>query len=95
MIEEELSEADILHFKEQNHRRVKRVVTLVAITLMLTALMLVVLSLSLGSKIDDLGKSATGAGLHVCIFSRLTHLDDATRNFRKSIFLPTLQIGLG
>lgn len=64
MIEEEqLSEADILHFKEQNHRRVKRVVTLVAITLMLTAFVLVVLSLSLGSKIDDLG-TAPRKSLH-------------------------------
>jgi hypothetical protein len=51
---EELSDAEIQHIKEHNHRRVKQVVTLVAITLMLTAFVLVVLSLSLGSKIDDL-----------------------------------------
>jgi hypothetical protein len=52
----ELSEAEIQALKEQNHRRIKRVVTIVAITMMLISFVLVALSLSLGPKIDALGK---------------------------------------
>ncbi|KAI6188175.1 hypothetical protein M3Y98_00325700 [Aphelenchoides besseyi] len=50
----ELSEMEIQQLKEQNHRRIKRVVTVVAITLMLISFILVALSLSLGPKIDQL-----------------------------------------
>ncbi|KAI6240901.1 hypothetical protein M3Y99_00398700 [Aphelenchoides fujianensis] len=50
----ELSEVEIQQLKEQNHRRIKRVVTVVAITLMLISFILVALSLSLGPKIDQL-----------------------------------------
>jgi hypothetical protein len=53
----ELSEAEIQALKEQNHRRIKRVVTIVAFTMMLISFVLVALSLSLGPKIDALGKN--------------------------------------
>lgn len=51
----ELSDIEIQQLKDQNHRRIKKVVTVVAITLMLLAVILVALSLSLGPKIDQLG----------------------------------------
>uniref|UniRef100_A0A915C209 Uncharacterized protein n=1 Tax=Parascaris univalens TaxID=6257 RepID=A0A915C209_PARUN len=51
----ELSEAEIAQLKEHNQRRVKRVVAIVAITMTLISIVLVALSLSLGSKIDQLG----------------------------------------
>ncbi|CAD5215338.1 unnamed protein product [Bursaphelenchus okinawaensis] len=50
----ELSDLEVQQLKEQNHRRIKRVVTAVAITLMLISFILVALSLSLGPKIDQL-----------------------------------------
>uniref|UniRef100_A0A914RZ15 Uncharacterized protein n=1 Tax=Parascaris equorum TaxID=6256 RepID=A0A914RZ15_PAREQ len=50
----ELSEAEIAQLKEHNQRRVKRVVAIVAITMTLISIVLVALSLSLGSKIDQL-----------------------------------------
>lgn len=52
----ELTDVEIQQLKEQNHRRIKRVVTVVAVTLMLISFILVALSLSLGPKIDQLGK---------------------------------------
>lgn len=51
----ELTDVEIQQLKEQNHRRIKRVVTVVAITMMLISFILVALSLSLGPKIDSLG----------------------------------------
>ncbi|KAI6177167.1 hypothetical protein M3Y97_00877500 [Aphelenchoides bicaudatus] len=50
----ELTDVEIQQLKEQNHRRIKRVVTVVAVTLMLISFILVALSLSLGPKIDQL-----------------------------------------
>lgn len=51
----DLSEVEIQQLKEQNNRRVKRVVSVVALTLIIASIILVALSLSLGPKIDDLG----------------------------------------
>jgi hypothetical protein len=51
----ELTEVEILQLKEQNHKRIKRVVTIVAISMMVISFILVGLSLSLGPKIDQLG----------------------------------------
>lgn len=53
----ELTDVEIQQLKEQNHRRIKRVVTVVAISMMLVSFILVALSLSLGPKIDQLGQS--------------------------------------
>lgn len=51
----ELSDVEIQQLKEQNHRRIKRVVSVVALTLIIVSVILVALSLSLGPKIDQLG----------------------------------------
>ncbi len=53
---EDLTEAELKLLKEQNQRRVKRIVAAVGITLTLVSIILVALSLSLGQKIDQLGK---------------------------------------
>jgi len=53
----DLSDAElqqIARMKEQNHQRIKRVVTIVALTLILISVVLVALSLSLGPKIDQM-----------------------------------------
>uniref|UniRef100_A0AC34Q9M3 Uncharacterized protein n=1 Tax=Panagrolaimus sp. JU765 TaxID=591449 RepID=A0AC34Q9M3_9BILA len=50
----ELSDIEIQQLKEQNQKRIKRVVTIVAISLTLISVILVGLSLSLGPKIDQL-----------------------------------------
>uniref|UniRef100_A0A7E4VVK4 Col_cuticle_N domain-containing protein n=1 Tax=Panagrellus redivivus TaxID=6233 RepID=A0A7E4VVK4_PANRE len=50
----ELSDVEIQQLKEQNQKRIKRVVTLVAILLTGISIILVGLSLSLGPKIDQL-----------------------------------------
>jgi len=50
----EISDAEIQHLKEQNNRRVKRVVTAVALTLIIFSLILVAMSLSFGRKMDQL-----------------------------------------
>jgi len=50
----ELSDIEIQQLKEQNQKRIKRVVTVVAISLTLISVILVALSLSLGPKIDQL-----------------------------------------
>ncbi|KAL3085306.1 hypothetical protein niasHS_010375 [Heterodera schachtii] len=49
-----LTDAEIQQLKEQNQRRVKRVVALVAVAITTIAVILVALSLSLGPKIDQL-----------------------------------------
>jgi hypothetical protein len=59
----ELSEYEVQQLKEQNHRRIKRVVTAVAITLILISVVLVALSLSLGPKIDQLVSESLDAKL--------------------------------
>ncbi len=51
----ELTDADLLYIKEDNQRRVKRIVAFVGVTLTLVSIILVALSLSLGQKIDELG----------------------------------------
>uniref|UniRef100_A0A915DFG4 Uncharacterized protein n=1 Tax=Ditylenchus dipsaci TaxID=166011 RepID=A0A915DFG4_9BILA len=59
----ELSELEVQQIKDQNHRRIKRVVTAVAITLILISVILVALSLSLGPKIDQLVSESLDAKL--------------------------------
>uniref|UniRef100_A0AC35FNE3 Uncharacterized protein n=1 Tax=Panagrolaimus sp. PS1159 TaxID=55785 RepID=A0AC35FNE3_9BILA len=53
----ELSDIEIQQLKEQNQKRIKKVVTIVAISLTLISVILVGISLSLGPKIDQLVKS--------------------------------------
>uniref|UniRef100_A0AC34F7Q7 Uncharacterized protein n=1 Tax=Panagrolaimus sp. ES5 TaxID=591445 RepID=A0AC34F7Q7_9BILA len=53
----ELSDIEIQQLKEQNQKRIKKVVTIVAISLTLISVILVGLSLSLGPKIDQLANN--------------------------------------
>ncbi|KAI1721147.1 hypothetical protein Ddc_07587 [Ditylenchus destructor] len=59
----ELTDIEVQMLKEQNHRRIKRVVTVVAITLIGISIVLVALSLSLGPKIDQLVSESLDAKL--------------------------------
>ncbi|KAI1729441.1 hypothetical protein DdX_01682 [Ditylenchus destructor] len=59
----ELTDIEVQQLKEQNHRRIKRVVTVVAITLIGISIVLVALSLSLGPKIDQLVSESLDAKL--------------------------------
>ena len=54
LVLEELTEAQLRELKESSHKRVKRIVAGVGITLTLISILLVALSLTLGQKIDDL-----------------------------------------
>ncbi|VDN07009.1 unnamed protein product [Thelazia callipaeda] len=45
---------DAIYLKERNHRYIRRAITIFAVVLTLFAIILVTLSLSLGSKIDEL-----------------------------------------
>lgn len=51
----ELTDAEIQQLKEQNHNRIKRIVSIVAMILIIVSIILIALSLSLGPKIDQLG----------------------------------------
>lgn len=51
-----LTDAELLQVKEDNQRRIKRIVAAVGIALTVISIVLVALSLSLGQKIDELGK---------------------------------------
>uniref|UniRef100_A0AC35TMX5 Col_cuticle_N domain-containing protein n=1 Tax=Rhabditophanes sp. KR3021 TaxID=114890 RepID=A0AC35TMX5_9BILA len=50
----ELTDIEIQLLKDQNTKKIKKVITIVAITLTLISIVLVALSLSFGPKIDSL-----------------------------------------
>lgn len=58
-----LTDAELLQVKEDNQRRIKRIVAAVGIALTVISIVLVALSLSLGQKIDELGKSIAQSAL--------------------------------
>jgi hypothetical protein len=51
-----LTDAELLQVKEDNQKRIKRIVAAVGIALTVISIVLVALSLSLGQKIDELGE---------------------------------------
>uniref|UniRef100_A0A914DDC0 Uncharacterized protein n=1 Tax=Acrobeloides nanus TaxID=290746 RepID=A0A914DDC0_9BILA len=59
----ELSDVEIQQLKDQNQKRIKRVVSLIAISLTIISILLVALSLSLGPKIDQLVSESLDAKL--------------------------------
>ena len=56
MIENGMSPAQIQAIKDQNQKKIKRIVAIVGITLTIISIILVGLSLSFGQKIDEIGE---------------------------------------
>lgn len=65
MEEQESNQADLEYLKMYNHKRIRRIVSTVAIALTVLAIVLVALSLSLGSRIDQLVNESLDTSLKI------------------------------